>query len=138
MLRVVFDTNVYISAFSFPHSKAEEAYLLAVNRKVKLYTSVPILTETAKKLREKFLWSDDKITAILKHISKVANVLKPAKSLAVLSDAPDNRILECAKEANANLIVTGDKHLLALKDYEGIGITRISGFLYSFSARDDK
>ena len=37
-----------------------------------------------------------------------------------------------AKEADADLIVTGDKHLLDLKEYEGIGITRIAGFLYSF------
>ncbi len=132
MLRVVFDTNVYISAFNFPHSKAEEAYLLAVEGKVELYTSVPILTETAKKLREKFSWDDEKITAVLKHISKAATVLKPVKKITLLSDGPDNRVLECAKEANANLIVTGDRHLLALKNYEGIGITRIAGFLHSF------
>lgn len=126
MLKVVFDTNVYISAFISPGSKAEDAFLLALNRKVKLYTSVPILTETAKKLREKFLWHDDKITAALKHINRVATVLKPVKKLNILSDAPDNRILECAKEADANLIVTGDRHLLTLKEYEGIGITRIA------------
>lgn len=132
MLKVVFDTNVYISAFISPGSKAEEAYLLAVDGKVELYTSVAILTETAKKLRGKFLWDDNKITSALKHISKIATVLKPVKSLNILSDAPDNRVLECAKEAGADLIVTGDKHLLDLKEYEGIGITRIAGFLYSF------
>ena len=132
MLKVVFDTNVYISAFISPGSKAEEAYLLAVNGRVELYTSVAILTETARKLREKFLWDDDKITGALKHISKIAIVLKPLKRLNILSDAPDNRVLECAKEADAHLIVTGDSHLLDLKEYEGIGITRIAGFLYSF------
>jgi putative PIN family toxin of toxin-antitoxin system len=131
-VKVVFDTNVYISAFISPGSKAEDAYLLAADGQVELYTSVAILTETARKLREKFLWDNNKITSALKHISKVATVLKPVKSLNILSDAPDNRILECAKEANANLIVTGDKHLLDLKQYEGIGITRIAGFLYSF------
>ncbi len=131
-LKVVFDSNVYISAFISPGSKAEEAYLLAVNGRVELYTSVAILTETARKLRDKFLWDDDKITGALKHISKIANVLKSLKRLNILSDAPDNRVLECAKEADADLIVTGDRHLLDLKEYEGIGITRISGFLYSF------
>lgn len=133
MLKVVFDTNVYISAFISPGSKAEEAYLLALNGKVKLYTSVAILTETARKLREKFLWDDDRITAALRHISKVSIVVKPLKRLNVLADAPDNRVLECAREADDGLIVTGDKHLLDLKEYEGIGITRIAGFLYSFS-----
>jgi len=134
-MKVVFDTNVYISAFISPGSKAEEAYLLAVDGRVELYTSVAILTETAKKLREKFLWDDNRITAALKHIGRAATVLKPEKKLTILSDAPDNRILECAIEAGAGLIVTGDKHLLNLKQYEGIGITRIAGFLYSFRSR---
>lgn len=129
MLRVVFDTNVYISAFILPGSKAEDAYLHAVEGRVELFTSVAILTETAKRLREKFLWDDDKITAALKHISRVAAVLKPEIRLHVLKDAPDNRILECAKCASAGLIVTGDRHLIGLKEYEGIGITGISGFL---------
>jgi len=131
-VKVVFDTNIYISAFISPGSKAEDAYLLAVDGQVELYTSVAILTETAKKLREKFLWDDVKITAALKHVSKAATVLKPVNRLNILFDVPDNRILECAKEAGADLIVTGDKHLLDLKQYEGIGITRIAGFLYSF------
>lgn len=131
-MKVVFDTNIYISAFISPGGKAEDAYLLAVDGRVELYTSAAILTETARKLREKFLWADNKITAAIKQISKVATVLKPVNRLNILSDAPDNRILECAKKAVADLIVTGDKHLLDLKQYEGIGITRIAGFLYSF------
>lgn len=133
MIKVVFDTNVYISALTSHNSKAEDAYLLAIDGKVELYTSVAILTETAKKLREKFLWEDDNITDALKHISKVATVLKPRKNLNVLHDAPDNRILECTTEANADLIVTGDKHLLDLKEYQGICVTTISGLLYSFT-----
>ncbi len=133
MLKVVFDTNVYISALSFPESKAEEAYILAVNGEVELYTSVPILTETAGKLREKFQWNDDRITAVIKHISRTAAVIKPRLKLNILTDEPDNRILECAEEIKADLIVTGDKHLLLLKEYKGTGITRISGLLYTLS-----
>lgn len=133
MLRAVFDTNVYISAFIFPGSKAEEAYLYAVEGRIKLYTSVPILTEAARKLREKFLWSDENIVSALKHISKVATVLKPRKRINVLTDGPDNRILECAREGKADLIITGDKHLLDLKEFEGIGIKNIAGLLYTVS-----
>lgn len=136
MLKVVFDTNVYISAFAFPNSKAEEAYLLVVRDKVELYTSVPILTELARKLREKFYWEDRKITYILKHISRIATVTKPDIKITRLQDETDNRILECAKASNANLIVTGDQHLLSLKEFDGIGITRIAGFLYIFEAKD--
>jgi putative PIN family toxin of toxin-antitoxin system len=133
VFKVVFDTNVYISAFISHGSKAEQAYLLAVRGKIELYASSAILTETAKKLREKFLWDDESITDLLKHISKAATVLRPDIRINVLKDIPDNRILECAKQANADLIVTGDKHLLELKSYENIGITNIGGFLYSLT-----
>ena len=137
MLKVVFDTNVYVSAFTSPNSKGETAYLRAVRGNVKLYTSVPILTELAGKLKEKFQWDDIRIRSALKHISRVATVIKPATKISLLQDAPDNRILECARASNANLIVTGDKHLLILKEFEGIGITRIAGFLYIFEIRDN-
>jgi len=132
VLKVVFDTNVYISAFTTLNSKAEDAYLLAVRGNVELYTSVSILTESAKKLREKFRWDDSEITSLLKQISRVATVMKPSIKIKLLNDETDNRILECAKASNANLIVTGDKHLLSLKEFDGIGITRIAGFLYIF------
>jgi uncharacterized protein len=129
LLRVVFDTNVYISAFVVSGSLAEEAYNAALDRRCELFVSVPILTETALKLRGKFGWDDERITTALKHISHVATVVKPSIRINFLADEPDNRILECAVSAGANLIVPGDKHLLALKAYEDIGIARIGGFL---------
>jgi putative PIN family toxin of toxin-antitoxin system len=136
VIKVVFDTNVYVSAFISPGSKAEEAYLLAVRGKVALYTSVPILTELAGKLREKFEWDDIKIKSALKHISKVVTVIKPSVKISLLKDETDNRILECAKASDASLIVTGDKHLLSLKGLDGVGITGIAGFLYIFETKN--
>jgi predicted nucleic acid-binding protein len=53
----------------------------------------------------------------------------------LLHDETDNKILECARAANADLIVTGDKHLLSLKEFSGIGITRVAGFLYTLEAK---
>lgn len=132
MLKVVFDTNVYISALTAAGSKSETAFLLAVRGKIALFTSVAILTETARILRGKFFWDDEHITAALKHISRVAHVVKPGIRLTVLHDEPDNRILECAQAVHADIIVTGDKHLLDLKEYKGIGISRVAGFLYGF------
>jgi predicted nucleic acid-binding protein len=52
-----------------------------------------------------------------------------------LHDKTDNKILESAGASNADLIVTGDKHLLALKEFSGIGITRVAGFLYTLEAK---
>lgn len=129
MFRVVFDTNVYISALITPGGAAEKAYLSTINGNITLFTSIAILTETAVKLREKFLWEDDRITTFLRHVSHVPQVIKPTIKLKVLKDDPDNRILECAKEAKADLVVTGDRHLLQLKEFDAIKIVTIREFL---------
>ncbi len=131
-MRAVFDTNIFISAFIIPGSQGERAFLLAHQRRFDLCTSVAILTETAQKLRDKFYQSDEDIIAALKIISRAAEVLKPTTSVNVLRDVPDNRILECALEARADLVVTGDHHLLRLKKFQGLPIIRLADFLRMF------
>jgi putative PIN family toxin of toxin-antitoxin system len=131
-VKVVFDTNGFISAFIVPGGQAERAVLLARARHFILFTSVPILTEMAQKLRSKFGQTDKDIRQALKFISRTTEILKPRARLRVLKDIPDNRILECAFEARADLIVTGDRHLLRLREFEGISIIRLADFLRMF------
>jgi putative PIN family toxin of toxin-antitoxin system len=131
-LKVVFDTNIFISAFVIPGGKAEAAYSHALRKGFTLYSSVAILTETAQKLREKFGWQQDRITLLLKAIAKVAIVVKTEPHLHHLADEPDNRVLECAEAAGADFIVTGDKHLLFLKRFQNSTIVRLSDFLKKF------
>lgn len=128
-MRVVFDTNIFVSAFGIPGGNAEEAYLHAVQGVFELFTSVSILTETANTLRGKFEWSDEKIQRLLRSISKTATVLKTRPDLHILTDEPDNRILECALLAEANIVVSGDRHLLSLKRYRGISVVKLADFL---------
>jgi hypothetical protein len=59
-VRVVFDTNIYVSAFAIPGGNAEEAYLQAVHGRFELFTSVAILTETAGVLQTKFDWAENR------------------------------------------------------------------------------
>jgi len=128
-LKVVFDTNIYISAFVIPGGNAEKAYLHAIEGDFELCTSVAILTELAQKLDEKFGWEKQKIVQLIISISDVATVLKTTPRLKVLSDDPDNRISECALKAGADFLVTGDKHLLKLRNYENFEIIKLSAFL---------
>jgi len=128
-LKVVFDTNIYISAFVIPGGNAEKAYLHAIDGDFELCTSIAILTELARKLDEKFGWEKQKIVQLIISISDVATVLKTTPRLKVLSDDPDNRILECALKAEAAFLVTGDKHLLKLRNYENFEIIKLANFL---------
>lgn len=128
-MRVVFDTNVYVSAFVIPGSLSDEAYYRGRVGDVDLFTSVAILTKLASKLREKFDWNEERIKSALKSISRTAQVVRTTPHLAIVRDPTDNRILECAEKVNADLVVTGDPHLLKLRRFGGAGIVRVSTFL---------
>ena len=128
-LKVVFDTNIYISAFAIPGGNAEKAYLRAMTGDFDLVASIAILTETAGKLEEKFGWEKPQIVRLLKTISQVATVIRTKPHLNVVADEPDNRIVECALQSRARFLVTGDKHLLLLKPYEGTKIVKLASFL---------
>jgi len=128
-LKVVFDTNIFISAFLFPGSEADKAYRLAIRGSVELFSSPAIITEVAGKLRAKFGWNEEHTLAAVRSIGRVATVVKPSMRLSALRDEPDNRILECAIESAVELIVTGDRHLLKLKTYEGIALIRLRDLL---------
>lgn len=129
MLKVVFDSNVYIAAYVISGSKSEEAFILASKGRFNLFVSPIIVAEIANKLRKKFGASDAEAQQFVRQIAKVATVLSSRVTVRTLSDDPDNRILECAVAAKADLIVTGDKHLLKLKQFRGIGIARVADLL---------
>ena len=74
--------------------------------------------------------------SLIPHGSRATTIITPADKTALLQDEPDNRILECAEDPNAALGVTEDKHLLAMKEFDGIGTARIAGFLHVFGPED--
>jgi uncharacterized protein len=132
-LRIVFDTNVYISAFAVPRSRSSLALRLAARDVFELVVSPAILAELRRKLSgPKFGFSEQELDDADRDIGAIATVVEPEVELSVLDDEPDNRILECAVASGASAIVTGDKELLALGSYEGIGTMTVAGLLYAF------
>lgn len=122
LLRIVFDTNVYVSAAIFGR-RAETVMNLASAGKVTLLVSEPILAELNEKLLHKFEWPEDRVYIFVTMIRELAEMVEPKITLNVVpDDEDDNRIVECAVAGNAGLIVTFDKDLLRLKSYETIGI----------------
>ncbi|MHB8175143.1 MAG: putative toxin-antitoxin system toxin component, PIN family [Thermoleophilia bacterium] len=131
MYKVVLDTNVYISAL-LRGRKPEIVLRLssAPFKRYDLYTSQEILKELDRVLREKFLWPAENRELETRRIFEWADVVKPTKTIsAIPSDESDNRILECAVKAKADFIVSGDSHLLNLKEYEGISVITPAQFL---------
>lgn len=137
-MRLVFDTNVYVSAFVVPGSKSDLAFRLALRGAFELVVSGAILAELREKLASKFGFEEPELDRVARVIRGAATVVEPETGLRVLDDEPDNRILECAVAAGASAIVSGDRHLLGLKNYEGIGMMTVSDLLYSFPAVADE
>ncbi len=127
MLRAVLDTNVFISALF--GGTPEDVYRAALRGRFTLVTSPAILTELARALREKFSLPEPDITAYVKQIARRSRVVRPAIRVAVVADDDDNRVLECAAAGEADVIVSGDRHLLRVKAYSGIPIVRPIDFL---------
>lgn len=121
-MNTVFDTNILVSGFEFPTGRAKQALDIVSEGHDRLFISQPIIDELVRVLTQKFGRDSFGLREVFAWIDKHCHLVTPTETLAVLADEPDNRILECALEANAAVIVTGDRAMLAL---QRIGNTRI-------------
>ncbi len=130
-LRVVLDTNAYVSALNFPESFSTDLMEEAQRRTYQLIVSPFIVNEVADILR-RFNWNEHDIRVRLKTITKSSEIVVPQTIPDVIKeDPPDNHILACALAGKANLIVSRDLDLLRLKQYEAIGIMSPIDFLHT-------
>lgn len=107
----------------------ELVYRAALRGQFTLITSPTLLLELARALREMFRLPEGDITAYVKQIARRSTVVRPVVRLSVVEDEPDNRVLECAVAGGADLIVSGDRHLLRLGAYSDIPIVRPVDFM---------
>lgn len=130
MIKVVADTNVYISAILFG-GNSEKIRKLARDGEVELFISEVILAEIAGVLKRKFNWFDWQISEVIKDIRALTTLITPISTLSVIEeDESDNRVLECAAEGQAEYIISGDvHHLQPLEEYRGIRILSPADFL---------
>jgi uncharacterized protein len=128
-VKVVLDTNIFISALTFPGGHAEKAVLGAVEGRYELAISKPIVYEVLGVLARKFARDAEEIARVAVFLTELGEVVHPRKTLNILRDEPDNRILECALTAHAKVIVTGDRAMLALGEYKRVRIVTLREFL---------
>jgi len=128
LLRVVFETNVLISAFIFG-GDPERLFDLARYGELRLIVSPDILMEFAHIMQVNFVWPEEDIAEAIRAIGYSSELVRPAERLEIVADDADNRILECALDGKAGFIVSGDHHLLDLRQYKGIKILRPKAFL---------
>ena len=133
MVKVVLDTNVYVSGLIKRGSKPDR-----VLRRVEsyhLFCCEEILREIERVLRYprikgKYGLSEEEIERYLVYIRSIATVVGCLPEVRVIDEDPaDNIILACAESAGADYIVSGDRHLRKLREYKGIRILSPAEFL---------
>lgn len=127
---VVFDTNILISATLSQRSSPYRCLQLAKDGLIQSMTCREILNEFQEKLLSKFDYSPQDAQSTTDQVldySQLVNITNNLKGMC--ADPDDDMVLECGVVANANYIVTGDKHLLSLGDYQNILILKPTDFL---------
>ncbi len=128
MYRVILDSNIYLSALVFggnPRTIVE----LAERGLFEVFAASAIQTEVERVLSLKFHWPNERIGMATARLWALAQFIQPKHQVADCEDPDDNRVLECALQANAQAIVTGDNHLLKLHPYRKILILTPRDFL---------
>ncbi len=132
-LVVVFDTNVLIP-LCLPSGRSQSTRLLSRLQKAgaAVRFSTPMLDEVREKMRRKKTlrrWLQLSGEEIEQFVHDIPAILghdplsgKVAVTGVVKSDPKDDMIIAAAVEAKASYLVTEDRHLLELKDYQGIKI----------------
>ena len=120
---VVFDTNVLVSAVGW-RGPEHELYERCRAGELRLAISPELLAELERVLRyPKFGFAEEEIEGFVSNLLGHAMTVSPSRTVVVVEEDPDDdRIIECALAAGARWIVSGDKHLLGLEEYEGIRI----------------
>lgn len=129
-VKAVLDTNVLISAYVFPGGKPEAVYRLALEGRLEIGTSRPLLAEFGRVLEQKFGWDPDRVEAAVAQIARTAIVVEPDEVVQVVAaDPDDDRVLEAARAHGAGVIVSGDRHLLDLATWAEIDIVSPAEFI---------
>ncbi len=128
-MRAVADTNVVVSGLLWS-GHPRQLLDLARSGQIDLFTSPALLAEledvlSRKKFRRRLDHAGVELEELVLGYAALARVIVPAEIRSVIAEDPDDdEVLACALAARADLIVSGDRHLLKLGDYQGIRIVR--------------
>jgi putative PIN family toxin of toxin-antitoxin system len=133
--KIVLDTNVIFSALAFD-KMVEEVFQSVIDNKDKFlaYRSLETQGELEEKLKsKKFLkyrnFSVEQVSEVLDYYYENSVLATSLFNVSKSRDPKDNKFLELAKTVGADYLITGDKDLLVLKEFEGCKILKPSEFL---------
>jgi putative PIN family toxin of toxin-antitoxin system len=130
VLRITADTNVIISALNFSGNSARILDMVEAGE-IRLAISNDILNEVERVLqRPKFGWTQEQVDGAIRGLSAFAEHVEPKQCINVVKEDPtDDRILACAAASGSEYLVSGDRHLLKIGQYQGVKIVTPADFI---------
>jgi len=128
--RIVLDTNVLISALRWG-GNPRRIFDKVIDRDLLLCVSKQTLSELERVMDyPKFEFTAQERAEFLSVLTEIAILVEPQERIQlIVEDATDNMFLECAVEAGADFLISGDKHLLSLKEYQNVKLISPADFL---------
>jgi len=139
---IVIDTNVLISSLISPFGESSDILALIFRKEVVSFTSLEILAEvllilTRSGVADVVPGADT--STLLELFRSHSYIVKPSLRIqAVREDPSDDKFIECAVAANAEYLISNDKHVLALKRYKNIVILTSRAFLETCRKNEKK
>ncbi len=144
MLRVVVDTNQFVSSVLVRQGLPAQVLDAWRRRKFLLITSPSIIAETRStlsypRIRRKYPITDNDVERLVTLLKQDALVVPGEIDVtgAIPADPTDKMVLACAIKGRADFIVSGDHHLLNLGEYQGIPIVTAREFLEHLAAEQE-
>ncbi len=138
-MKVVIDTNVFISSFLNQKGNPKKIIDLWKKEEIIICINKEILQEYMEVLARLGLSSEPEFEELVNLFKKKVNMLFFPNTLSldgICDDPDDNKFLECASAADAAYIISGDKHLLKLIQFREIKILNPKDFLVVIDLRD--
>ena len=120
---VVIDSSVLVSALHFAGRNGTPRLALEKAMSESLIaTCAEIENETRRILTVKFQWDSARANAELQRVLARSTLVQLRGNVKVCRDPADDMVLECALRAKADLLISGDRDLLVLRQFEGTKI----------------
>ena len=131
-MRIVVDTNVVISG-TFFKGNPRRVLEAIIKSEVDAYATTDIVDEyqgVVRRIIERGVGTFDG-SGFIRFIADL-NLIESLAEVSVCRDPDDNKFISCAIDADALYIVSGDKDLLDLKEYEGIQMITAADFVEKY------
>lgn len=126
---VVVDTNILVSSI-FWSGNPYKIIQKGIDQDIIIFTSNEIINELKRVLKRDFQLEEQEIQDIIDTLMLFLHLTETSEKINIIEDdEKDNIILECAVSCKAEYIVSGDSHLLNLKEFRGIKILSVKEFI---------